>query len=111
SAKEKSSSQDSCSGKSKRFRNLVALGFGLLLCSSVVLAGQSAGPDSTNVSRPAPVLQGTRAPVDGQQLEQPRDEQSSAQQQPVRRISGRIVDPTGVAVTGARVKLTGQDPA
>ncbi len=58
--------------------------------------------DGTNSSQPA--TQGT--PAAGAQQ---TDQQVSAQQQPSRRISGRIVDQTGVAVVGARIILTSEN--
>jgi hypothetical protein len=43
------------------------------------------------------------------QTAQPPDQEISGQRQPALRISGRIVDQTGVAVVGAKIRLTGDD--
>jgi len=66
-----------------------------VLCAIPALAGQN--PDAV----------GTGAPQTNQQLSnQPQSEQKTAL-----RISGRIVDQTGVAVVGARIALAGEDPS
>jgi hypothetical protein len=64
----------------------------LLLGGMPVLAGQS--PDATQEA----VVPGT-----------PSNQQSPDQS--AHRISGRIVDQTGVAIVGARVRFAGEDPA
>jgi hypothetical protein len=70
-------------------------GLSVVVCAIPALAGQN--PDTA----------GTAAPQTNQQLSnQPQSEQKTAL-----RISGTIVDQTGVAVVGARIALTGEDPS
>jgi hypothetical protein len=45
-----------------------------------------------------------------QQTDQQRSDQRQSEQKTTRRISGRIVDQTGVAVVGAKIRLSGEDP-
>jgi len=74
----------------------------LLLAGVPALAGQT--PDVTGSNGSQPATQGTAAAG-----AQPTNQQVSAQQQLALRISGRIVDQTGVAVVGARIALAFED--
>ena len=74
----------------------------LLLAAVPALAGQTPDVTGSNGSRPA--TQGTAAAG-----VQPTNRQVPAQQQLALRVSGRIVDQTGVAVVGARIALAGED--
>jgi hypothetical protein len=74
----------------------------LLIVGIPVLAGQS--PDAAQTNPTQVVTQGTSAAAGAQQSNQ----QSAVQQ--AHRISGRVVDQTGVAVVGAKIRLTGEDP-
>jgi Carboxypeptidase regulatory-like domain len=71
------------------------VGLSVVLCRVPALAGQN--PDAA----------GTGAQQTNQQL----SEQQQSEQKTTRRISGRIVDQTGVAVVGAKIRLSGQDPS
>ena len=90
--------------RASRRASLVLAAASLLLGGAPVRARQAPDADGSNSSQPA--SQGT--PAAGTQQ---TDQQVPAQQQPSRRISGRIVDQTGVAVVGARITLTGEDPS
>lgn len=70
----------------------------LMLLSVPALAGQTRDATESNSSQQS-AGRGT----------QPSNQQVPAQEQSARRISGRIVDQTGVAVVGARITLTGQN--
>jgi hypothetical protein len=85
-----------------RRASLVLAAASLLLAGAQVRAGQAPDADGSNSSQPA--TQGSAA-GGGQQ----NDQQLSAQQQPSRRISGRIVDQTGVGVVGARIRLSAEN--
>ena len=74
----------------------------LLLAAVPALAGQT--PDVTGSNGGQPATQGTAAAG-------VTNQQASAQQQLALRISGRIVDQTGVAVVGAKIRLAGDDPS
>jgi hypothetical protein len=74
----------------------------LLLAAVPALAGQTPDVAGSNGSQPA--AQGTAAAG-----AQPTNQQAPAQQQLALRVSGRIVDQTGVAVVGARIALSGED--
>jgi hypothetical protein len=74
----------------------------LLLAGVPALAGQT--PDVTGSNGSQLATQGTAAAG-----AQPTNQQVSAQQQLALRISGRIVDQTGVAVVGARIALAFED--
>ncbi len=78
---------------------------GLLWYGSPILAGQTRDVAGANGSQPTPALR-TEAPGSTQQP----DQEVSGQRQPALRISGRIVDQTGVAVVGAKIRLSGEDP-
>jgi hypothetical protein len=70
------------------------VGLSAVLCCIPALAGQN--PDAA----------GTGA----QQTDQHLSDQQQSEQKTTRRISGRIVDQTGVAVVGAKIRLSGEDP-
>ena len=74
----------------------------LLIVGIPVLAGQS--PDAAQSDPTHALTPGTSAAAGAQQSNQ----QPSVQQ--AHRISGRVVDQTGVAVVGAKIRLAGQDP-
>jgi Carboxypeptidase regulatory-like domain len=76
---------------------LVCLTLCLVICGFSTQARQA--PTPTGPERPQGAATGTPAPT----REQQPDPQSSG------RISGRVVDPTGVAVPGAKVRLTSDD--
>jgi hypothetical protein len=84
-----------------RRASLVLTGASILLGGLPARAGQA--PDA-DASSSQPATQGTAAA--GARQTEP---QVSAQQQPSRRISGRIVDQTGVGIVGARIRLSGED--
>jgi Carboxypeptidase regulatory-like domain len=97
-----------CSGNTRiwiRPRVTQALAVASLLLAGVpALSGQT--PDVTGSNSSQPATQGTAAAG-----AQPTNQQVSAQQQLALRISGRIVDQTGVAVVGARIALACEDSA
>ena len=74
----------------------------LLIGGIPVLAGQS--PDAAQTNPAQAVTRGTLAAAGTPQSNQ----QSTVQQ--AHRISGRVVDQTGVAVVGAKIGLTGENP-
>ncbi len=95
-----------CSGNTRIWicpRVIQALAVASLLLAGVpALSGQT--PDVTGSNGSQPATQGTAAAG-----AQPTNQQVSAQQQLALRISGRIVDQTGVAVVGARIALACED--
>ena len=70
------------------------VGLSVVLCCVPGRAGQN--PDA--------------AVTGAQQTDQQLSDQQQPEQKTTRRISGRIVDQTGVAVVGAKIRLSGQDP-
>jgi len=70
-------------------------GLSVVLCGIPALAGQN--PDAA----------GTGAQQTNQQL----SDQQQSEQKTTGRINGTIVDQTGVAVVGAKIRLTGEDPS
>ena len=70
------------------------VGLSVLLCCVPALAGQNRDAAATGA----------------QQTDQQLSDQQQSEQKTTRRISGRIVDQTGVAVVGAKIQLSGEDP-
>lgn len=75
----------------------------LMLASVPALARQTPDATESNFSQQSATPGATAAGA------QPTHQQVPAQEQSALRISGRIVDQTGVAVVGARITLTGQN--
>src|ERR1700692_1404880 len=78
---------------------LIFLSLCLLLCGSPVLAQQTT--PATQVEGGEPSAPATAVPSG----------EGTPDEHQARQISGKIVDPTGVAVVGAKLKLTGLDQA
>ena len=76
----------------------------LLLAALPSAAGQSPGATQSNSDQPG--IQETTGAGAGQ-----AGQQLSTRQQLALRIGGRVVDQTGVAVVGAKIRLTGEDPS
>jgi hypothetical protein len=70
------------------------VGLSVVLCCVPALAGQNRDAAGTGA----------------QQTDQQLSDQQQSEQKTTRRISGRIVDQTGVAVVGAKIGLSGEDP-
>jgi hypothetical protein len=83
---------------------MVVAAASLLLAALPSVAGQS--PDATQSNSDQPGIQETTGAGAGQ-----AGQQLSTRQQSALRISGRVVDQTGVAVVGAKIRLTGEDPS
>jgi hypothetical protein len=84
--------------------SMVVAAASLLLAALPSVAGQS--PDATQSNSDQPGIQETTGAGAGQ-----AGQQLSTRPQSALRISGRVVDQTGVAVVGAKIRLTGEDPS